>query len=137
MFWVYTKLIYHKSVVDERHLIAAHLVFTVLNTIIWGLPTPNLPYWVVVPLLLNSTRIELWYDSIMVHSNNLGYAQLMTVKNAMVIIPVFHCADKVNYNSGIVLSILVMDIMHWILHTTQTLPRTKSSYLTLRTTRRL
>jgi hypothetical protein len=119
LFWAYTKLIYHKSVVDKHHLIAAHFTFTVLNTMLWGLPIPNLPYWVVVPMLLNSTRIELWYDSIMVHVNNLGYAQLITLKNAIAIIPLFHCADKVNYNSGVIMSVIVMDIMHWVMHTAQ------------------
>ncbi len=147
MFWLYTKLIYHKSVVEHRHLIAAHFIFIVINPILWDLPTSNLPYWVVVPLLLNSTRIELWYESLMIHANNLGYAQLITLKNAIPIVWVFHCADKVNYNSGVVMSIVLMDVMHWVMHTVhqtkyirwtenknrKPLIATKSSYLTFRT----
>jgi len=115
-FWLYAKIIYHRSRVDKRHLILAHFMFSSLNAIFYSMPSFNLPYWVVVPLLLNSTRIELWFESLMIHMNNLGYAQITTLKNALFLIPLFHWADKLNCNATFVLNVLGMDVLHFVLY---------------------
>ena len=140
LFWLYSKLIYSKSVVFHRGLIVSHIMFSAMNSILWSLPSMNLPYWVVIPLMLNSTRIELWYESLMIHANNLAYAQVITVKNALPIVWMFHCSNKAGVNASFVLSILIMDIIHFMLWSFKTIqvfkvPKitTRTSWLTLRT----
>ena len=140
LFWAYSKLIYHKEVPDKRQLMTSHLMFCALNTIFYRLPSFNLPYWVIVPLLLNSTRIELWWESLMIHANNLVYAQMKTLKNAIFMVCLFHCADKYNFNASFVVNILAMDMIHFMLHifkrhSSWHHPKLilRSSYLTIRT----
>ena len=137
LFWLYTKLIYHKARPFHRSLVAAHAMFAALNTILWDLKSYNIPYWVIIPIITNSTRIELLYESLMIHANNIPFALLTYLKNTIFISLIFAWASAARIN--VVISILSMDVIHFLLdgfalkrHWTNKRV-VKSSYLSIRT----
>ena len=131
LFWVYTRLIYHKARPMHTTLVAAHAMFAAINTIMWE--RQNMPYWVIIPIIANSTRIELLYESLAIHTNNIPFALLILLKNTIVILTLR------GMHTSLVTSILSMDVIHFILdgvalkrHWTNKRV-VKSSYLSIRT----
>lgn len=109
-FWVYHKFIYHDNKPIHWHLVAAHILFS-LTGMMWI--RGNVNYWMVVPLLVNCTRIEL--HTLSYRWNNVGYFILHLVKN----IPIwlnFNWAHSLGYSGAYVISILYMDTIAWILY---------------------
>lgn len=134
LFWMYTKLIYHKARPIHRSLVAAHAMFAAINTILWDLKSYNMPYWVIIPIIANSTRIELFYESLMIHANNIPFALLTYLKNTIIISLIFAWASAAGMNTSLIISILSMDVIHFLLHGLHWKKRVfKSSYLSIRT----
>lgn len=105
-FWMYTKLVYHDSMPLYRHLRGAHLLFS-LTGMLWV--EGEAPYWFVVPLVLNSTRIELYNIRF-----NFWYVVMYLVKNSAIALN-FHWAYTEKYSGAYVVSVLLMDLMHWLM----------------------
>ena len=104
-FWLYQKLIYYDQLFVFAQLRAAHALFS-LSAILW-LPGKT-PVWVIVPLILNSTRIELFNISICVE--NIWPFFLYVMKN----IPIAICfvwAHSLNYSTSYVVSVLFIDFI--------------------------
>lgn len=112
LYLVYSRLIYSKAKTGGPEV---HCMFSAINAIFWGFPSYNLPYWVLLPLVLNSTRLELWFDSIMIHSNNVAFAVLKCIKNFIPMSVMFYFASTLKANASFVLSILTIDIIYTIL----------------------
>ena len=128
-FWVYHKFIYYENKPIYNHMVAAHLMFS-LTGLLWV--PGNAEYWMVIPLLINCTRIEMYYHP---HHTAL-YFMFHMMKN----IPIwlnFHWAHSEGYSGAYVVSILAMDTIAWILHELRVAisPTTYTNYLTIPTLR--
>ncbi len=109
-FWVYHKFIYYDNKPMHKHIIAAHLLFTATG--LFGIPG-NVNYWLVIPLLINCTRIELY--TLPLHTNNVGYFVLHVLKNIPIWL-MFHIAHSRGYSGAYLISILTMDTIAWVLY---------------------
>ena len=110
LYFVYTMLIYNK-VPDSANI---HFMYSAVNAILWGMPSYDLPYWALVPLVLNSTRIELCYGRLMIHANNVPYALLKLLKNFLLITFLFYMSRYLQMSATLVLSLLTIDIIQAI-----------------------
>jgi hypothetical protein len=110
-FFGYQKLIYYKNKPIHEHLVSAHLMFTATG--LFWVPG-NINYWLVIPLLVNCTRIEMYYESLAYHWNNIGYFIVHVVKNLPIWL-MFHIAHWEGYSGAYLISILIMDTMAWVL----------------------
>ena len=110
LYFVYTMLIYNK-VPDSANI---HFMYSAVNAILWGMPSYDLPYWALVPLVFNSTRIELCNCRLMVHANNLPFALLKLLKNFLLISFLFYLSRYTKMSATLVLSILTIDIIQAI-----------------------
>lgn len=108
-FWMYQKLIYYDKLFVNTQLRAAHILFA-FTGLLW-LPN-NAPAWTIVPLILNSTRIELF--NLTFHVNNTVYFLLHVLKN-MPIALCFYWTHSHNHSGAYVVSILFMDLLSLIL----------------------
>ena len=110
LYFLYTMLIYSKVPSSLK----IHFMYSAVNAILWGLPSYDLPYWVLLPLVFNSTRIELCNCRLMVHANNVPFALLKLLKNSLVITFLFHLSRHAKMSASLVLSILSIDIIQAI-----------------------
>ena len=128
-FWMYQKLIYYDKLFVNTQLRAAHIMFA-FTGILW-IPN-NAPVWTIVPIILNSTRIELF--NLAIHVNNATYFLLHVLKN-MPIVLCFYWTHSHNHSAAYVVSILFMDFLSLILFELKTYHRkyTITKYLSIDT----
>ena len=107
-YLLYSMLIYHRSNTGSLRI---YLTFSAINAIALGFPSYNLPHWCFVPLLLNSTRIELWFDLLMIHSNNTLYALLKLTKNFFPMVVMYLIAFFFEKSASFFISIIFMQMI--------------------------
>ena len=129
LFYIYTVLVHHKALPMKKHLIAAHTMFAAINGVMWAGPSYNLPPWVIIPLLINSSRIELMYFKATVHANNIGFALVVLMKNSIPIGMLFIWANLAGMSAAFVLSILSMDGLFFIMEEVRSKHTKKAHYI--------